>query len=1090
MSKFFILRPIFASVIAIIIVLAGLVALRALPIAQYPEIAPPTVTITAIYPGASSETLSKTVAAPIEEQLSGIEHLLYFNSTSNSANGQVVITVTFEIGSDGDKGQTDVNNRVQIALSRLPQEVQRQGVTVLKRSNDILFALSLFSDSDEGGADVLTISNFVTINLLDEIKRIPGVADAINFTARDYSMRVWLNPPKMAQLGVTPADVQAAIQAQNNQYAAGRIGAEPAPKGQSLVYTVTTKGRLIDATEFGNIVLRSNGPGGTLRIKDIARVELGAQSYDASSFLDKRPGVPVGVFLQSGANALDVAKAVKRRVEELKATFPPGVTYAIPFDTTTFVKESITEVVHTFVIAAILVVTVVFLFLQTWRATIIPAVAVPVSLIGTFAGLYVMGFSINTLTLFAMVLAIGIVVDDAIVVLENVERLMRVEKLSPLAASIEAMREVQGAVIAIVLVLCAVFIPVAFLGGIAGQLYKQFAVTVTIAVVLSGVVALTLTPALCSLLLKPEEEKPGKFFRGFNRGFDKISGVYLGFVKRGLQNRLISVLLFVAVLAVVALLFWRVPGSFVPAEDQGYIISSVQLPDGASLQRTERTTAKLRSLVEKNEAIANMFIINGFDFIAGGNKTNAATIFFPLKNYSERKTSAQQLVGVMFGTNGQIDDGLVLAFNPPAIRGLGAAGGYEVYIQDRTSTANPADLSKVMNDFIAALQKDPRLGAQNTFFRPTVPQLQVNLDREKALALGVSVTDAYTALQATMGSLYVNDFNLSGRTFRVQMQADAIYRSKPEDIGNVYVRSSTAAAASQAGQSQVGITSNMIPLKSLLDVKTIIGAEQLERYNGFLAAKIFGGAKPGVASGDAIRAVEEVAAKTLPPGYQIEWTGQAYQEKRTGSASIFAFGLAIIMVYLILSALYERWGLPAAVLLAVPFALAGALGFVFLRGMDNDIYFQIGLVVLIGLAAKNAILIVEFAEQALLEGQSRFDAAMTAARLRFRPIVMTSLAFVLGVAPLVVATGAGAGSRQSMGTGVFGGMILATFIAPIFIPMFFTLLARKPKQDELDEARRAHEEAERMMHAEKFDKHGKPLPAAASGEARKDGDHA
>jgi multidrug efflux pump len=506
----------------------------------------------------------------------------------------------------------------------------------------------------------------------------------------------------------------------------------------------------------------------------------------------------------------------------------------------------------------------------------------------------------------------------------------------------------------------------------------------------------------------------------------------------------------------------------------------------------------LRDLVEKNQAIANMFIINGFDFIAGGNKTNAATIFFPLKNYSERKATAQDLVGVMFGTNGKIDDGLVLAFNPPAIRGLGAAGGYEVYVQDRTSTANAADLSKVMNDFIAALQKDPRLGSQNTFFRPTVPQLQVNLDREKALALGVSVTDAYTALQSTMGSLYVNDFNLSGRTFRVQIQADATYRSKPEDIGNVYVRSSTAGGtAAQPGQSQVGITSNMIPLKSILDVKTIIGAEQLERYNGFLAAKIFGNAKPGIASGDAIRAVEEVAAKTLPQGYHIEWTGQAYQEKRTGSASIFAFGLAIIMVYLILSALYERWGLPAAVLLAVPFALTGALGFVFLRGMDNDIYFQIGLVVLIGLAAKNAILIVEFAEQALLEGQSRFDAAMTAARLRFRPIVMTSLAFVLGVAPLVVATGAGAGSRQSMGTGVFGGMILATFIAPIFIPMFFTLLARKPKAKELDEAKREHEEAEKSMHAQQFDKHGKPLPPAGdegknaqSGDARKDDDHA
>ncbi len=1089
MSKFFILRPIFASVIAIILVLAGLVALKTLPIAQYPEIAPPTVTITATYPGASSETLSKTVAAPIEQQLSGIENLLYFSSTSNSANGQVTITATFEIGSDGNKAQTDVNNRVQIANSRLPNEVQRQGVTVLKRSNDILFVFTLQSDADDRPADILKVSNFVTINLLDEIKRVPGVADAINFVARDYSMRIWLNVEKMAQLGVTPADVQAAVTAQNNQYAAGRIGAEPSPKDQALTYTITTKGRLLEAEQFGNIVLRSSGPGGTLRVKDVARVELGAQSYDASSFVRERPGVPIGVFLQSGANALDVAKAVKARLEALKPSFPEGIVYSIPFDTTLFVKASITEVVHTFIEAAVLVVLVVFVFLQTWRATLIPAVAVPVSLIGTFAGLFIFGFSINTLTLFAMVLAIGIVVDDAIVVLENVERLMREEKLTPVAAAIEAMREVQGAVVAIILVLCAVFIPVAFLGGIAGQLYKQFAVTVAIAVVLSGVVALTLTPALCAILLKREEQEPSKYFRWFNKGFEKVSGGYLHFVERGLKLRVVAMLIFGLVLVLVGFLFWRVPGSFVPAEDQGYIISSVQLPDGASLRRTERTTRQLRDLIGGDEAIQDILTINGFDFIAGGNKTNAATIFFPLKDYADRKGTAQQLVGKVFGANGRISDGLVLAFNPPAIRGLGAAGGYEVYIQDRTSTANTTDLAKVMNDLIGALQKDPRLGAQNSFFRPTVPQLQVDVDRDKAIALGVSVSDAYAALQATMGSLYVNDFNLAGRTFRVQLQADSQFRSKPEDIGNVYVRSSTVGTQATAGQSQVGITSNMIPLKAIVSVKTVTGAEQLERYNGFLAAKIFGSGKPGVSSGDAIKAVEEIAAKTLPAGYQIEWTAQAYQEKRTGNASIFAFGLAIIMVYLILAALYERWGLPAAVLLAVPFALAGALGFVFLRGMDNDIYFQIGLVVLIGLAAKNAILIVEFAEQALLEGQTRVEAAMTAARLRFRPIVMTSLAFVLGVFPLVIATGAGAGSRQSMGSGVFGGMILATFIAPIFVPLFFALLARQPSQREIDDAKCAKDEAQKAMHATDDELSHRRHPSGDSG-AKPEGDHA
>ena len=1064
MSKFFILRPIFASVIAIIVVLAGLVSLKVLPIAQYPEIAPPTVTVTATFPGASAETLSKTVAAPIEEQLSGIENLLYFSSTSNSASGQVTITATFQVGTNGDKAQLDVNNRVQTAIPRLPQEVQRQGLIVQKRSTNFLLVAAMYSK--DGKVDTLGLSNFVTINLLDELKRVPGVGDAINFTARDYSMRVWLNPEKMAQLGVTPADVQAAIQAQNQQYAAGRIGAEPAPKGQQLVYTVTTKGRLVDAAQFGDIVLRSSGPGGRLRLRDVARVELGAQSYDTSSFLNDKPNVPIGVFLQTGANALDVEKAVTARFEALKPTFPPGVEYTIPFNTTKFVRASINEVVHTFMIAAVLVILVVFVFLQTWRATLIPAIAVPVSLIGTFAGLYIFGFSINTLTLFAMVLAIGIVVDDAIVVLENVERLMREEGLDAKTAAIEAMREVQGAVIAIVLVLAAVFIPVAFLGGIAGQLYKQFAVTVTVAVVLSGVVALTLTPALCALLLKSGGNHESKYFRWFNRGFDGLSGTYRAFVKRGLAHRIVSLLIFAGLLVVVALLFWRTPHSLVPPEDQGYIISSVQLPDGASLQRTQRTTAQLRDMMKGNEAIAYMFVINGFDFIAGGSKTNAATIFVPLKDYSERKTTADQLVGQFFAANGRIGDGLVLAFNPPAIQGLGSTGGYEVYVQDRTANADPERLAGVIHEFIAALQSDPRLGSQNTFFRPTVPQLRVDVDRDKAIALGVPVADVYAALQATMGSLYVNDFNLSGRTFRVQIQADAQYRSTPEDIGDVYVRSSLPAAQAAAASAPFtpGITSNMIPLKALVKVENIIGAEQLERYNGFVAAKIFGSGKPGVSSGEAIRAVEEIAAKTLPQGYQIAWTGQAYQEIRTGNASIFAFGLAIIMVYLILSALYERWGLPAAVLLAVPFALAGALGFVFLRGMNNDIYFQIGLVVLIGLAAKNAILIVEFAEQALLEGQSRFDAAMTAARLRFRPIVMTSLAFVLGVSPLVFATGAGAGARQSMGTGVFGGMIIATFIAPIFIPLFFTMLARTPKPKEVEEAKRELDEAQHAMH--------------------------
>ncbi len=1035
MSTFFIERPIFAGVIAIIIVLAGLVSANILPIAQYPEIAPPTVTITASYPGASAETLAKTVAAPIEEQLSGVEDLLYFSSSSAS-NGQTTITATFEVGTDIDKATFNVNNRVQLAGPRLPDEVRRNGVTVAKRSQNFLLVISL--NSPKSTHDTLFLSNYATLNVIDDIKRIAGVGDVVNFAARDYSMRVWLKPDRMAQLGVTTVDIQAAIAAQNAQYAAGKIGAEPAPKGQSLVYTVTARGRLVEAEQFGDIVLRSgnaaSGSAGVLRLKDVARIELGAQSYDASSTINGQPAMPLGVFLQSGANALEVADAVKAKMTELKRErFPNDVDYSIPYDTTRFVSASIKEVVHTIIEAALIVVLVVFVFLQTWRATLIPMLAVPVSLIGTFAGLWLFGFSINTLTLFAMVLAIGIVVDDAIVVLENVERLMREEKMKPFDAAVEAMREVQGAVIGIVLALCAVFIPVAFLGGIAGQLYRQFAVTVAIAVVLSGVTALTLTPALCAILLKEGHHTGGWFdgaFRSFNRGFDWTTRRFLGAVDFALARRIVALFAFALVLGLVALLLWRIPGSFVPPEDQGYIIAAVQLPDGATLERTSRTTEQLRQMMAGNEAIENFFIVNGFDLIGGGNKGNAATIFAPMKPWSDRKQTSVELANEVSGKGFMLSDGIAFAFNPPAIQGLGAAGGFEVYVQGRTES-DPQKLAQVTQEFIAALGKHPALTGLNTFYRPTVPQLRVEVDREKALALGVPVHEIFTALQAQMGSLYVNDFNRSGRTYRVTIQADAPYRAKPEDLGSVYVRSAT--------------TNTMIPLKALIDVENIIGPEQIERYNTYIAAKVFGNAKPGYSSGEAIRAVEEVAKATLPQTYAIEWTGQAFQEKRTGSASIFAFGFAIIMVYLILAALYERWGVPMAVILAVPFALLGALACVFLRDMENDIYFQIGLIVLIGLAAKNAILIAEFAMQGMEQGKTAAAAAREAARLRFRPIVMTSLAFVFGVVPLVIATGAGAAARQSMGTGVFGGMVIATFIAPIFVPLFFALLARKPR---------------------------------------------
>ncbi len=1028
-SRFFIERPVFAAVLSIIIVLAGLVALKILPIAQYPEIAPPTVSITATYPGASAETLASTVAAPIEEQLSGVENLLYFSSNSSS-NGQTVITATFEVGTDVDKAVFNVNNRVQLATPRLPDEVRRNGVVVAKRSNNFLLVIAL--NSPKSTYDSLFLSNYATLNVVDELKRIPGAADVQIFGARDYSMRLWLQPDRMARLGVTTGDIAAAVNAQNAQFAAGKIGADPAPPGQQLVYTVTARGRLLEAEEFGQIIVRAGGAGGVLRLKDVARIELGAQSYDASNSVNGKPAIALAVFLQSGANALDTGAAVKKRIAELKRDrFPADVDYLIPYDTTRFVSASIKEVVVTIVEAAIIVVLVVFVFLQSWRATLIPMLAVPVSLIGTFAGLWLAGFSINTLTLFAMVLAIGIVVDDAIVVLENVERLMREEKMAPMPAAIEAMREVSGAVVGIVLVLCAVFIPVAFLGGIAGQLYRQFAVTVAIAVVISGVVALTLTPALCALLLKAEHGgRSERFFGPFNRGFSWLTRRFLHAVDVSLHHRVLALLAFAGLLVGAAFLFTRVPGSFVPPEDQGYIIAIAALPDGATLERTAKSTEQLRQMMAGNQAVENFFIVNGFDLIGGGSKANAATMFLPMKPWDQRQQTSQQLAAELSGKGFALADGIAFAFNPPAIQGLGQAGGFEVYVQGRLDS-DTQRLAQVTNEFMAALRKRPELDGINSFFRPTVPQLRVEVDREKALALGIPVNEVFAALQAQMGSLYVNDFNKSGRTYRVVMQADANFRARPEDIGAIHVRSNTS------GQ--------MIPLKALITVSSLIGAEQIERYNSYVAAKIFGSAKGGFSSGEAINVVEQVAREVLPAGYSVEWTAQAFQEKRTGNASVFAFGFAIIMVYLILAALYERWGVPLAVLLAVPFALTGALLAVFLRGMQNDIYFQIGLVVLIGLAAKNAILIAEFAMQGMAAGKSAMDAARDAARLRFRPIVMTSLAFVLGVVPLVIASGAGAGARQSMGTGVFGGMLVATFIAPIFVPLFFSLLARKPR---------------------------------------------
>ena len=1023
MTRFFITRPIFASVLSMIIVLAGLAAAVQLPIAQYPQIAPPTVVVTATFPGASAETLSKTVAAPIEEQLSGIEGLLYFDSSADSS-GTLTITATFEIGTDIDRATFNVSNRLNIALPRLPDEVRRTGIVVQKRSTDLLLVVMLTSKDQKHNP--LFLSNYVTLNVLDELKRTKGVGEARIFGAQDYSMRIWLRTDRMAQLGITTSDIAAAIQTQNAQYAAGKIGQQPAPDDQQLVYTVRAEGRLLEPEQFGNIILRADGPRGALYLKDVARIELGSQDYNIRTLLNGEPGVGVVIYLQIGSNALDTAHAIKVKMGELKHRFPEGIDYEIPYDTSDFVKASIWEVVKTLGEAMILVILVVFVFLQNWRATLIPIIAVPISLIGTFAGLWILDFSINTLTLFAMVLSIGIVVDDAIVVLENIERLMAEEKLSPVDAAIKAMQQVSGAVIAMTLVLVAVFLPVAFLGGIAGELYRQFAVTLAVAGVISGVVALTLTPALCALLLK-SVHGTSRFFQPFNYGFERVRNFYVHMVGLTLRHTIISAIAFMLIIGGVAYLIKTIPAGFVPAEDQGYVITAVIMPDGATLSRTVKTTDSIRATMAEDPAVAFQFAVNGFDLFGGGNKTNAATMFVRMTDWSERTATADDIVKKLFSIGMMQPDGLAIAFNPPAISGLGNAGGFEVYVQSREDS-DPLRLASVVNDFIAALNQEPRLTGINTFFRPTVPQLFVEVDEAKAISQGVAVADIYATLQSTMGSLYINDFNRSGRTYRVQLQADAEYRMKPEDLGRVYVRARSGA---------------MIPLSALSTVTDVVGAEQLNRYNGLLAAKIYGGGAHGVSSGDAIAMVEEIAERNLPAGYQIAWTGQAYQEKRTGSAAVFAFSFAIVMVFLILAAQFETWVLPLAVIMAVPFAMAGALLAILLRDMPNDIYFQIGLVTLIGLAAKNAILIVEFASQKMKQGMPVAQAAIEAAQLRFRPIVMTSMAFVLGVVPLVIATGAGAAARRSMGTGVFGGMLLATFVATIFIPLFFAWFTRK-----------------------------------------------
>jgi hydrophobe/amphiphile efflux-1 (HAE1) family protein len=1080
MSRFFIDRPIFAAVLSIFIVIAGLAAMRVLPIAQYPEIAPPVVTVMAVYPGASATVVEQTVAAPLENQINGVENMLYMSSTSTS-QGVVQIQVTFEIGADVDKAALNVNNRVKQAEPRLPLEVRRQGVTVEKGSSSFLQVLAF--TSPEGTRSDLFISNYVTLNVLDALKRIPGTTNVQIFGAKDYAMRVWVRPDRLAQLKLSPTDIIRALNEQNAQFAAGKIGQSPTGGPQELVYTITTQGRLTEPEEFENIVVRANGDGTVLRLKDVARVELGSKDYEFIGRVNGKSATLVGIFLQPGANAIGTGKLVKKAMDDLAQRFPSDLTHHAVYDTTRFVEVSIDEVIHTLVIAMILVFAVVFLFLQNWRATLIPFAAVPVSLIGTFAGLVLLGYSINTLTLFGMVLAIGIVVDDAIVVLENVERIMHEEHLAARDAAIKAMREVTSPIIAIVLTLCAVFVPIAFLGGLTGELYRQFAVTISISVVISGIVALTLTPSLCVLILKREHRQPGRFFRWFNDWFRRITGRYVDGVTWVLRRGAIAAVLFIVMVGATILLWRATPGSLVPDEDQGYYIAAVFLPDGATLERTDKVVNEVVAAIKSNPANQDAIAFTGFDFLGGGFRNAAATIFVTQKHWNERDVSTGQLVGEFFGKTGHIKEALVLAFGPPPIFGLGQAGGFEFYIQNRGEGGAPR-LQEVTQQLLGAVAQDPMFGQVNTLWRANVPQLYVQTDREKAKSLGVSLDELYGTLASTLGTFYVNDFNKFGRTWQVLMSAEPDYRKRPDDVGAVYVRSAKG---------------DMVPLASLANVSYSSGPDTLDRFNNLPSVKLFGSTKPGYSSGQAIERMEQIARQTLPPEFTYDWGGASYQEKRSGGTSILALGLAALMVFLILAAQYDRWSLPLAVMLALPFGTFGALAAIFINNLlpmpfylamgsgigwlqgllsplagiarlSNDVYFQIGLVTLLGLAAKNAILIVEYAVLKKHEGLSTSAAAIEAARLRFRPILMTSLAFILGVLPLVFSSGAGAGARHSAGTGVMGGMLAATFLAIFFIPWFFHLIVDRKlseprsKEEVEEEARRSREVTQRTVH--------------------------
>ncbi|WP_419897076.1 efflux RND transporter permease subunit [Roseomonas sp. USHLN139] len=1022
-ARFFIERPVLAGVLSILIVLAGLVALPALPIAQYPQIVPPQVQVSTSYSGADADTVAQTVAAPLERAINGVDGLIYMQSVNT--DGSMSLSVSFEIGTDPDQATINVSNRVQSVLATLPAEVQRVGVTVSKQSSAFLAVVSLTATDDR--FDEIFLSNYALRNVIDEIKRIRGVGNAALFGQKEYAMRVWLQPEKLAQFSLTASDVSAAIREQNQQFAAGQINAAPSAGG-AYTYAMTAEGRLPDAEAFGNIILQARPDGSTLRLRDVARVELGAQQYDFVGTMNGRPSAPFGIYLQPGANALQTIAAVTARLDELAQAMPQGMEYSIPYNTTTFVKVSIQQVIATFLEAVALVVVVVFLFLQSWRATVIPLIAIPVSIIGTFAGMYALGFSINMLTLFGMILAIGIVVDDAIVVVENVERLMAEEGLPPRAAAIKAMEEVTGPVIAIVLVLCAVFIPVGFLGGLSGELYKQFAITISVSVILSGVVALTLTPALCAVMLKPGHGRPLLPFRLFNRGFERVTGGYTAGVRFFLRRGLLGLACFAIVCGLTFGLFRSIPGGLVPEEDQGILLVAWSMPPATAVDRTASSGAEIEAILRADPNVRSVTAFAGFNLLSNAASTSAGAAFVELQDWSARRApeqDARQLAGQYFGALSQVRDAFALAFNPPAIDGMGSVGGFEMKLLDRGGAGREA-MAQAVQTLLQAAGARPELAGLSTTLQGNVPRYRLDIDRDAARARGVTLAALFETVQSTFSSLYVNDFSLMGRNYRVNLQSEAEYRRAPEDLSRVFVRAAGG---------------ELVPASAMLRLTRVVGSDMAERFNVYPAATINGAAAPGYSSGQALRAMQQVAAEVLPPGFGIAWTGAAYQELAGGNAAALALGFGIVMVFLILAAQYGRWSLPVAVLLAVPFGLFGALLAVWLRGMNNDIYFQVGLITLVGLAAKNAILIVEFAVLERRAGKSAKEAALAAARLRFRPIVMTSLAFILGCLPLALSSGAGSGSRLAIGTAVVGGMLAATFLAVFLIPLFYTWFA-------------------------------------------------